>query len=116
MSLRIQRSEWFIGDLEHYAAWYDRQGGWEVADRYLRSVAATLARLSEMPGIGHLTAFPAAELKGLRCLLVERPFQKHLVFYRHDATTLYAERIVHGARDLPKRLTQSPGAEPSEDS
>ena len=37
MSLRIQRSEWFIGDLEHYAAWYDREASWEVAERYLRS-------------------------------------------------------------------------------
>lgn len=28
-----------------------------------------------------------------------------------DETTLYAERAVHGARDLPRRLLQPPGSE-----
>lgn len=111
MSLRIQRSEWFIGDLEHYAAWYDREASWEVAERYLRSVALALGRLAEMPGMGQQTSFQAAALLGLRYGRAERPFQKHLIFYRHDETVLYAERIVHGARDLPKRLIQPPGSE-----
>jgi plasmid stabilization system protein ParE len=110
MSLRIQRSEWFIGDLEHYASWYDHEAGWDVAERYLRSVASTLSRLAEMPDIGRLTFFTAAELRGLRCWPVERPFNKHLIFYRHDETILFAERIVHGARDLPKSLTQPPNS------
>jgi len=114
VSLRIQRSEWFIGDLEHYAAWYDREAGWEVAEQYLRSVAATLARLAEMPEPGRLTYFPATELRGLRCRTVEQPFHKHLIFYRSDESMLYAERAVHGARDLPRRLTQPPGAETPE--
>lgn len=111
MSLRIQRSEWFIGDVEHYASWYDREASWEVAERYLRSVAITLVRLTEMPGVGQPTFFRAAELQGLRCWAVERPFHKHVIFYRSDDNILYAERIVHGARDLPKRLTQPPGAD-----
>jgi hypothetical protein len=42
MSLRVQRSDWFIGDIEHYAAWYDREAGWDLAERYLRAVASTL--------------------------------------------------------------------------
>jgi toxin ParE1/3/4 len=64
-----------------------------------------------MPEIGHPTFFAAAELQGLRCRLVEPPFQKHLIFYRRDEAFLYAERVVHGARDLPRRLTQAPGSE-----
>jgi toxin ParE1/3/4 len=111
MSLRIHRSEWFLGDLEHYAAWYDREANWEVAERYLHAVAFTLARLAEMPEMGHPTFFSALELRGLRCWPVSKPFQKHLIFYRHDATTLYVERAVHGARDLPKRLTEPAGLE-----
>jgi hypothetical protein len=31
-----------------------------------------------------------------------------LIFYRYDGTTLCAERVVHGARDLPRRLTEPP--------
>ncbi|MEK7678372.1 MAG: type II toxin-antitoxin system RelE/ParE family toxin [Verrucomicrobiota bacterium] len=88
MSLRVQRSEWFIGDLEHYAAWYDREAGWEVAERNLNAVAATLARLADRPTLGHGTHFDALELRGLRCMKAGRPFQKHLIFYRCDETTL----------------------------
>lgn len=109
MSLRIQRSEWFMGDLEHYAAWYDREANWDVAERYLQAVAVTLAKLAKMPDLGHSTIFAANELQGLRCLVVEKPFHKHPIFYRHDATMVYAERAVHGARDLPIRLTQPSG-------
>ncbi len=108
MSLRIRRSEWFIGDLEHYAAWYQSQASWEVAERYLRAISATLARLSETPGAGHPARFSSPALRELRCVSVERPFEKHLIFYRHDESTLYVERAVHGARDLPRRLTQPP--------
>ena len=111
MSLRIQRSDWFLGDLEHYAAWYDREANWELAERYLRAVAAALTRLAGMPGMGRPVHFPSPELRGLRCWQAERPFHKHLIFYRHDVATLYVERIIHGARDLPIRLTQPPGAE-----
>jgi plasmid stabilization system protein ParE len=50
MSVHIERSEWCLGDLEHYAAWYDQEAGWELAQQYLRSVAASIERLAENPG------------------------------------------------------------------
>ena len=73
------------------------------------AVATTLTKLAEIPTLGHLTVFTAPELKGLRCRSVERPFQKHLIFYRDDDKILYAERAVQGARDLPEQLMQPPG-------
>ena len=111
MNLRVQRSEWFLGDLEHYAAWYDREAGWDIAERYLHAVAATLARLAALPTLGHGTIFASPELRELRCFRVEKPFQKHLIFYRFNETMIFAERAVHGARDLPRRLVQPPGME-----
>jgi toxin ParE1/3/4 len=108
MSLRIQRSEWFIGDLEHYAAWYQKEAGWVLAERYLHAVGATLSKLADMPGIGRQARFSSPTLRSLRLFPVERPFEKHLIFYRHDESTLYLERVVHGARDLPRRLTEPP--------
>ena len=108
MSLRVQRSEWFIGDLEHYAAWYDGEAGLELAEKYLQAVASTLMRLADLPTLDHVTHFKAPELHGLRCVQVQRPFQKHLIFYRFDERGLHAERAVHGARDLPRRLRQPP--------
>jgi plasmid stabilization system protein ParE len=110
MSLKIKRSDWFIGDLEHYAAWYKSEASWEVAQRYLRAVSTTLFRLADMPGLGRPARFSAPVLRDLRFYLVERPFEKHLIFYRHDEATLYVERTIHGARDLPRRLTQPPVA------
>src|SRR5215831_13959067 len=106
MSLRLQRSEWFIADLEHYAAHYDREADWELAAGYLQAVTSTLARIADIPTLGHPTRFHAPELAGLRCLPAAKPFQKHLLFYRFDQTTVYAERAIHGARDLPRRLMQ----------
>jgi plasmid stabilization system protein ParE len=108
MSLKIRRSDWFIGDLEHYAAWYQTEAGWEVAQRYLRAVSETLTRLADMPGLGRPARFSAPVLRDLRLYPVERPFDKHLIFYRHDGAALYGERAIHGARDLPRRLTEPP--------
>ena len=111
MSLLIRRSDWFIGDLEHYAAWYQSKASWEVAQRYLLAVSATLKRLADMPGLGRTTRFQVQALRDLRFYPVERPFEKHLLFYRHDESTLYIERVIHGARDLQRRLTQPSAVE-----
>jgi len=32
----------------------------------------------------------------------------HLIFYRFNNETLFAEGVIHGARDLPWRLLQPP--------
>ena len=77
----------------------------------LQAVSVSLTRLTEMPGRGHPTRFSNPVLSNLRCIPVERPFEKHLIFYRHDESTLYVEHFVHGARDLPRRLMQPPNTE-----
>ena len=105
---RVQRSDWFVADLEHYAAWYVEKAAWEVAEQYLSSVSATISRLAKMPGIGRPTFFSAPELRGLRSHAAEPPFQKHLIFCRDEESVLYLERIIHGARNLPRILTEPP--------
>ena len=110
MSLKIRRADWFIGDLEHYATWYQDEAGWDIAERYLRAVSATITKLADMPGLGSPARFSAPVLRNLRAYPVERPFEKHLIFYRHEEATLYIERCIHGSRNLPRRLTQHPGA------
>jgi toxin ParE1/3/4 len=108
MSLLSKRSDWFVGDLEHYAAWYQSEANWEVAERYLHAVNATIARLADMLGMGRLARFSSPILRNLRYFPVERPFDKHMIFYRHDRAALYLERVIHGTRDLPRRLTERP--------
>ncbi|PYJ71420.1 MAG: hypothetical protein DME76_02100 [Verrucomicrobia bacterium] len=47
-------------------------------------------------------------LRGVRSFQLESPFQKFLLFYRVTETTLQVWRVMHGARDLPRRLIESP--------
>jgi hypothetical protein len=39
---------------------------------------------------------------------VEAPFHNLLIFYRHDGKVLSVERLMHGSRDLPRRLVEPP--------
>jgi toxin ParE1/3/4 len=45
----------------------------------------------------------------LHSFRVEPPFNVHLIFYRVVDDALFAERLMHGARDLPRRLLEPPG-------
>lgn len=108
--LALQKGEVFKQDFERQAGWYLRHAGDEIAQGYLDGLNESLRRLAVHPGLGPVRRYRHPELKGLRSFPVHRPFQRHLIFYRHDSTTLYAVRLIHGARDLPRRLR-----EPSED-
>ncbi|MEN9573396.1 MAG: hypothetical protein RL514_1251 [Verrucomicrobiota bacterium] len=108
MSLRLQRSDWFWTDLERQVDWYRDEAGPEVADRFITAVESSLAALTRQPGLGRPRFTDWPELAGIRSFRVEHPFHRLLLFYRHDARPLFAERLVHGARDLPRRLREPP--------
>jgi|SRR5205823_6172235 len=111
MSLALQRSEFFNRDFDLQYRWYLANAGERVAERYLVAVMATLRSLAEQPEIGRRRAFRHPDLRNLRSFNVEPPFGLHLLFYRHTATELFAERVMHGSRDLPRRLREPPDAE-----
>lgn len=69
----------------------------------------TIEGLAQYPGLGRPRHFGHPELRGLRSCLVAKPFHRHLIFYRHDETTLDLVRVMHGARALARRLRQPPG-------
>lgn len=106
MSLSLQRAEAFVGDFDRQARWYVAHAGELVARRYAAALQATLNLLCEHPDIGRMRHFRHPKLKGIRSYRVNPPFNLHLIFYRHDAATLYAERVMHGARDLPRQLAE----------
>jgi len=108
VSLKLQRADAFVADFEQQARWYVQEAGETVASRYLAALDATLILPCQQPGIGRLRRFRHPLLKGLRSFRVNSPFHLHLLFYRHDAATRYAERVMHGARDLPRRLVERP--------
>jgi len=108
MKLHLQRSDYFNKDFDIQYRWYLTKDGSGLADRYLDSVLARLNALVLQPGLGRLRIFKSPALRGLRSFRVRPPFDSHLIFYRHTEFDLFAERIMHGARDLTKRLAEPP--------
>jgi toxin ParE1/3/4 len=109
MKLSLERSNEFNLDFDHQYHWYLTEAGEEIAERFLRAVAITLPLLAERWDLGARRKFRHPVLRDLRSFSVERPFQKILIFYRVKGNVLQAWRLMHGSRDLPRRLTEPPG-------
>jgi plasmid stabilization system protein ParE len=107
MILAVRQSEHFWADLLRQVDWYREMAGSGVAEGYVNAVESALQALAKSPGLGRPRFLGSADLAGIRSWRVEPPFHRHLIFYRFDGETLMAERIIHGARDLPRRLRQS---------
>jgi len=110
VSLGLQKADAFREDFALQALWYVRQAGDEVARRFQKAVDSTLSLLCAQPGIGRTRRFRHPKLQGLRSFAVGRPFHRLQIFYRADGQTLEAVRLMHGARDLPRRLAELPGS------
>lgn len=108
MPLTIRKSSAFFADFARIARWYVREAGPEVAQRWLNALDATVQELGNTPGLGRRRHFRHPELSGLRSFPIQRPFHRYLLFYRWGAEELAVERVIHGARDLSKRLLEHP--------
>lgn len=108
MSLALYQSDDFWADMLKQVDWYRDHASPEVAERYIDAVEFTLDALVKTPGLGRRRFVGWPELAGIRSWKVQRPFQRHLIFYRFDDETLFAERTLHGSRDLPGILLQHP--------
>ena len=108
MSLLLQRADYFWADLEKQVDWYRDHAYSEVAKRFVDAVQVSLVTLTQTPSLGRLRFADWPELAGVRSFRVQRPFHRFLIFYRFDSESLLAERLIHGARDLPRRLRESP--------
>ena len=108
MRLALQQSEFFWADLTKQVDWYREHATPEIAVRFVNAAGQVLNQLRKTPGLGRLRFGEWPELEGMHSFRLQRPFHRFLVFYRYDATTLFAERLIHGGRDLPRRLRESP--------
>lgn len=108
MNLSLRQSDYFWADLIKQMDWYREHATPEIAERFVDMVQATLHQLTRTPDMGRPRFADWPELKGIRSLRVQRPFNRLIIFYRHDAESLFAQRLIHGTRDLPRRLLQSP--------
>jgi toxin ParE1/3/4 len=109
MKLSLERSEQFTSDFDQQYRWYLGHSGERVAESFLNAVIDTLSALAAQPDSGRRRHFRHPALRDLRSVRVQRPFHKILIFYRSTADSLQAWRLMHGARDLPRRLVSPPG-------
>jgi plasmid stabilization system protein ParE len=105
---RIQKSPDFTADFQNLFGWYIDRAGVDVAWRFQVALDISLMMLSSRPDLGRLRHFRNPILRGLRSFPVERPFGSILIFYRTGDTMLDAYRLLHGDRDLPRRLRETP--------
>jgi plasmid stabilization system protein ParE len=98
-------------DLALQYAWYARVAGAEIAERYLHAFRQTMELLVHQPAAGVLRRFRHPRFKGVRSLQLPGAFRVHLLFYRAEDDVVVALRVLHGMRDLPRRIAEPPGSE-----
>ena len=108
MTLALLRSDYFNVDFNRQYRWYLQEADEKTAERYFAAAVSTLKELAQQPGLGRRRTFRHPDLKDFRSFRVRPPFSVHLIFYRATETELIAERIMHGSRDLPRRLVEPP--------
>ena len=111
MSMEVRIASEFHQDVARQIQWYLHHANSRVAGDYADAVDATLKFLGRFPELGPRCSFSHSELRDLRQFRVEGSFDRHQVFYRVTKSELIAVRTLHGARDLPRRLLDPPGAE-----
>jgi plasmid stabilization system protein ParE len=104
MPLKVRISADAERDLEKQYNWYGKHADADVAERYKLAFDASVEALISHPELGTAKYYTAARLSGMRSYACRDPFEKHMIFYRADASELSIERVMHGARDLPRRL------------
>ena len=104
MSLTLEKSDFFREDFALQALWYVRAADPDIARRCQEAVNATLLMLCREPDLGRIRRFRNIKLQGLRSFVVHRPFNRLIIFYRVNGNVVQAWRLMHGARDWPRRL------------
>jgi len=108
MTLRVDISDRAEADPTNQYYWYIQNANLEVADRFLAEFDEMVTKLTRHPELRHVRRFRAPELAGIRWFPVGGNFGAHLIFYRKTEDILSVERVMQGARDLPRRLLEPP--------
>ncbi|HEY3855927.1 MAG TPA: type II toxin-antitoxin system RelE/ParE family toxin [Verrucomicrobiae bacterium] len=108
MSLPVGISRRAETDITSQYCWYLENASFDVAERFLTMFNLTIEKLARQPGLGRTRKFHARELTGIRSFPVGGRFSAHIIFYRRNGEELSIERLIHGARDLPRRLLEPP--------
>ena len=104
--MNVRKTDEFIVDVEQQFEWYALNADWEIAERHLDAVEATIQLLERHPQLGPLGRFTHPRLRDWRFFVVFRPFNKHILFYEIIADEVVMRRAMHGHRNLPQRLLE----------
>lgn len=94
-------------DLDEQAHDLAREVSPETAWRFYDAAASTFEDLARVPGIGEPWKSSQPHLAGVRVFRL-KGFEKHLVFYRPVGAVIEIIRVLHGARDLDRALSDDP--------
>ena len=108
MKLTLHRAGDFNADFDQQYRWYLEQAGEELAERFLAALLVTARLLTVQPDLGRRRKFRNPALHDLRSFRVNPPFNKILIFYRVTKDSVELWRLMHGSRDLPRRLVEPP--------
>lgn len=87
-------------DLDDAADYYAKEGGIELAVRFLSAVERTWTMLADRPHSGVTQEWLASRLRGCRRWQVASPFGAFQVFYCPSDDAIDVVRVLHGARDV----------------
>ena len=103
----LLRREGFVTALREGILWYasQQEHGLEaaelLAEHFADAVDLTVGRIARRPDSGAVWK----HRPGYRFVLVNKPFDRWLIFYRQPAaTTVELVDVVRGERDLPRKV------------
>ncbi len=108
MKVPVHRSPYFEEDFSARYEWYLERAGAEIAAQFVECLEQLLEDLSVHPGLGRRRRFRHRDLAGIRSFGVPPPFRSLIVFYRFTDHEVIVERLMHGSRDLSRRLLEAP--------
>jgi toxin ParE1/3/4 len=108
MKLSLHRADYFNSDFRHQYDWYLEEASEDIAKGFLEAVENTIQLLLTHPDLGRKLRFGNPGLANIQLFRVAAPFHNLSIFYRHDGKVLSVERLMHGSRDLPRRLAEPP--------
>ena len=102
MRRRIRKRQQALSDLEDQYAYLGQHNN-EAADRFLAAAQKAMEEIRQTPGIGWQKPSKNRLLLGIRVWRLPG-FPNYLLFYREAGDAIEIIRILHGARDLERRL------------
>jgi plasmid stabilization system protein ParE len=104
MRRRIRRHRDVGDDILDLAAYIARDK-LSAAPRFMDSTEATLKWLLRRPGVGSHRDFDEPRLANVRSWAV-KGFRNYLILYEIEEGGIYVLAVLHGARDLPRVLSE----------